>query len=221
MAKRRAANGPPSLDLFRPTIFTPEIVFEMLRASIIDETAPDPHKNDPGIANLAMNLECVEIHVRYRRKMILREDEQYHKVRDAIDILLNILPDVLETENELKLRQKDNLFISRSENKISMVKALHDAAAVVRENRIFAVHIGLMHGKTAEGKLIAPQPAEEWKDIAPHVMELFFEFISGHSKETAYRFIARAIPKLTGESITDSTVKDAFKKKTFVKRGRQ
>src|ERR1700739_4322826 len=93
--------GEPEIG-YRPTpsVFTPEIIFEILRRAIKDADARIPNKNDPAITSLALQLYVVESHFRFREALICREMKQYKRVRDAIDVLVELLPDIKKARME-------------------------------------------------------------------------------------------------------------------------
>lgn len=179
-ARRRPANT-----------IAPDFLMKILRERDVFQSGSLPAP--ASIADLASRLSSYLVFIDYKTAARRREKEE-RKIRDALDVLIERLPEARKDRERLGADAKEA---------IAEIDTLLSAAHDAKVTCLFGPALAL-YGP----------PMAEWEDIANHLDADFNEALGEQSRETTYRFIEVIAPILISELPSCIAVKSAFIKKS-------
>jgi hypothetical protein len=167
---------------------------------------------DPAaIAKLAFNLADLRMQIELRKPAMQLEKERQRKIRDALDVLIELLPDARKDRE----KQEPSTLATHwpqgptVEDAIATIDTLNSAAVYARVHMLFG-----------PGLLTFCPFTEEWEDSAKRLDKLFNTILGKQSKDATYRFVEAVVPYLTGENPSYDAVRSAFMRGRLVDRGK-
>jgi hypothetical protein len=190
--------------------FTPERVHFLLREALNDNT-PLPGSNSLVIKHLAWCLNLFRWKVWGWNGPWLQEREQWEKVVEAIQTLIDIPPD----------QRDEYVAIADGFDRWNLTKAATEARADL------AAFDALIAAAAAAAKcglplmlntMIETEEIRGWRDVAMELEAIFHAALPAAPKEAGYRFIKAAMPDIADEDPDLEAVKTELRQKRGLKR---
>jgi hypothetical protein len=192
-----------------PRLTDAEFLAQLLKDKKIFKSGTYP--NNDKIKQLAFRLGAYRSFIEHRKAVISREKERHRRIRDALDVLIELLPGDRKEKEEQDARTAATWgpLAPTHEDDIATIDTLNSAAVDARVNMLFGPHL----------TLFGP-PTEEWRDIAQCLDTDFNNILGDQPRDATYRFVQEIIPYLTGESPNYDAVRSAFMRGRLVNRGK-
>lgn len=167
---------------------------------------------DPAaVSKLASALGNCRVQIELRKSAMQLEKDRQRKIRDALDVLIELLPDARKDRE----KQEPSTLATHwpqgptVEDAIATIDTLNSAAVYARVHMLFG-----------PGLFTFSPFTEEWQDSAKRLDELFNTILGKQSRDATYRFVEAIVPYLTGEHPPYEGVRSAFMRKRLVDRGK-
>ena len=162
------------------------------------------------IKKLASRLGALRLLIEQRKESLQEEEERQRKIRDALDVLIELLPEERNRCSRTLWSILDATDTAEGDNeRLKRLDRLNGDAVAARVGMQFGPHPALLF------------PFEsKWHTLAPRLAKMFNEILGKQPKDATYRFIVAVIPYLTGEQPNADAVEQAFKRNSFAKRPR-
>jgi hypothetical protein len=191
-----------------PRLTDREFLGELLRERVFKSgNSPAP----ASIAKLASRLRGLRVAIEARKVAVQRDREQQQKIRAALDVLIELLPDARKAREGQEASAAATRYPQGPtvQDAITTIDTLNSAAVYARTNLVFGPDLILFSPWT-----------EEWKDSAKTLDTVFNETLGEQPRDATYRFIQEIVPYLTGESPGYDAVRSALMRGRLVNRGK-
>jgi len=185
-----------------------EFIEELLRDRVFKSgNSPNPAAMD----KLTSRLRGLRLAIEARKVAVQRDKEQQQKIRAALDVLIEFLPDARKAREGQEASAPATRYPRGPtvEDAITTIDTLNSAAVYARTHLVFGPDLILFIPWT-----------EEWEDSAKTLDRVFNETLGEQPRDATYRFIQEIVPYLTGESPGYDAVRSALMRGRLVNRGK-